>query len=942
MGAGGGGQQQQEVQEREIQQIELLCKQMYESTDPAERSKAERAMLEFSSSPNCLNKCQILIERSSSPYAQLLGAQTLVKIVGKQNSNLSVEQRLEVRNYALNYLANRQSLAPFVVQALTKLFAKITKLIWFDTKESQQIIPIVNQYFFQVNLERQIIGVLLLSQLVQEINQVEGDPILHRSLTRQRRISSTFRDYYLSEIFSLSCNVLQACLAALVNNERTPERMKLCEVALKLALNCLSYDFIGTSPDESNSDDLPTVQIPSSWRRLFVENTTLDLFFKLYHNLPSNISCYSLSCLVQMTSVRRSIFNNNERSQFLNRIVEGVRSILENPSGLSDPTTYHEFCRLLVRFKANFQLTELTKVSGYQEFIGLIKDFTCHAFQVWHCAPNSIHYLLMLWQKLVSSATYCKGSNDHYLDRYAPEIMRAYVQYRLEGVNAVVQDGAEDPLDDTPMLTQQMEQLQLVSRQSFKVTGEFLRSVFDQSAKRYEELLMVNNASVELAIIEGRLTWLIYIIAAAISGRLFVKGEEELLEGELACRVMQLIRLSDSQLHQGRRCEKLELAFLTFYDTYRKCYVADHAQYGKIIHKKLSEVLGLTDESRLLSVFITKIITNLNCWSSSELIVKNTLSILHELSLGFTSLTKIADLNEIKFILSHRTPEHFPFLSNSISVEFMRHRTSFYSSLGRLLIESMRHGNDEKFDEFMMPLDASFEQLRQAILLNPSPNIAQNEEAKRAFIGICRDVRGLAKEFVKPEFYFLLFEWIYPTYTPVIKRALEIWYNDPHVTTPALRLIAELVDTREKKNYHSTATSEAIYLFREVSSTVVSIGDRLLTLTDIPEENLYQYKLKAISIIFKITHTSLRAKINFSVFQLYGDPALNDLLQVFMKLFLSIINCDILVSTNFHKIPTTASLVYPLISIISSKHKELSKAEPPILFASGGSSGQSL
>jgi len=34
---------------------------------------------------------------------------------------------------------------------------------------------------------------------------------------------------------------------------------------LKLGYNCLNYDFIGTSTDES-SDDLCTVQIPTSWR----------------------------------------------------------------------------------------------------------------------------------------------------------------------------------------------------------------------------------------------------------------------------------------------------------------------------------------------------------------------------------------------------------------------------------------------------------------------------------------------------------------------------------------------------------------------------------------------------------------------------------------------------------------------------------------------------
>ena len=34
---------------------------------------------------------------------------------------------------------------------------------------------------------------------------------------------------------------------------------------LQLTVNCLTFDFIGTSMDES-SDDLGTVQIPTSWR----------------------------------------------------------------------------------------------------------------------------------------------------------------------------------------------------------------------------------------------------------------------------------------------------------------------------------------------------------------------------------------------------------------------------------------------------------------------------------------------------------------------------------------------------------------------------------------------------------------------------------------------------------------------------------------------------
>lgn len=58
---------------------------------------------------------------------------------------------------------------------------------------------------------------------------------------------------------------------------------------LRLAYNCISFDFIGTSPDES-SDDLCTVQIPTSWRPAFLDFNSLQLFFDLYHCLTPSLS----------------------------------------------------------------------------------------------------------------------------------------------------------------------------------------------------------------------------------------------------------------------------------------------------------------------------------------------------------------------------------------------------------------------------------------------------------------------------------------------------------------------------------------------------------------------------------------------------------------------------------------------------------------------------
>ncbi|XP_034721361.1 exportin-7-like, partial [Etheostoma cragini] len=158
-------------------------------------------------------------------------------------------------------------------------------------------------------------------------------------LTKHRKIASSFRDSSLFDIFTLSCNLLKqtkqseqtVTIASGKNlNLNDESQHGLLMQLLKLSYNCLNYDFIGTSTDES-SDDLCTVQIPTSWRSAFLDSSTLQLFFNLYHSIPPSLSPLVLSCLVQIASVRRSLFNNAERAKFLSHLVDGVKRILANP-----------------------------------------------------------------------------------------------------------------------------------------------------------------------------------------------------------------------------------------------------------------------------------------------------------------------------------------------------------------------------------------------------------------------------------------------------------------------------------------------------------------------------------------------------------------------------------------------------------------------------------
>ncbi|XP_042861288.1 exportin-7-like isoform X3 [Penaeus chinensis] len=937
--------------QKEVVKLELLCKQLHEASDGVRRQEAEKALVEFQSGQGAatLTQCQMLLDRAQSSYSQYLAATTLTKLVSRNPCTLSLQQRIDIRNYVLNYLATRPKLVHYVTQGLVVLFGRITKLGWFDGLDKEEwafrnVVGDVSQ-FLQGSVDHCVIGVQLLAQLTAEMNQIsESDA--NKSLTKHRKIASSFRDSQLYDIFQLSCTLLRTALEnSKTLNFNDESQHGLMTHLLRLALNCLTFDFIGTSVDES-SDDLGTVQIPTSWRPAFLDFSTVQLFFDLYASLPASLSPVALSCLVQIASVRRTLFSNEERAKFLSQLVNGVRNILQNPQGLSDPSNYHEFCRLLLRLKSNYQLGELVTVEHYPDAIQLIAKFTVESLNMWQFAPNSVHYLLSLWQRMVGSVPYMKATEPHLLETYTPEVVRAYVSSRLESVSVVLREGLDDPLDDVTVIQQQLDQLSTIGRCEYAKTCALLVQLFEQTAQRYQEHISarMNNRSQqhsmeEMAILEGQLTWLVYMIGSAIGGRVSfnTSDDHDAMDGELVCRVLQLMNLTDSCLPQGG-CERLELATISFFEQFRKIYVGDQVHKTSKFYRRLSEILGLNDESMVLAVFVRKIITNLKYWGHCEQILTRTLTLLSDLSISYNSVRKLVKLEEVQFMLNNHTrefrvlkesgpqnSEHFPFLGVGVSVQEMRSRTLFYTSLGRLLMVELGE-DEEKFTQFMVPITSAFDSVGRLLAQAETP-VFQAEEAKKGLIGLARDLRGLAYAFNTKTSYMMLFDWIYPTYTGVLVRGVEIWSHDPQITTPVLKLFAELVQNRSQRLQFDVSSPNGILLFREASKVICTYGSRILAQGDnIPKDQMYPMRLKGISICFSMLKAALCGNyVNFGVFRLYGDDALDSALHTFVKLLLSIPQSDLLVY------PKLSQTYYVLLECLAQDHMNfLSTLEPNV------------
>ena len=82
----------------------------------------------------------------------------------------------------------------------------------------------------------------------------------------------------------------------------------------------------------------------------------------------------------------------------------------------------------------------------------------------------------------------------------------------------------------------------------------------------------------------------------------------------------------------------------------------------------------------------------------------------------------------------------------------------------------------------------------------------------------------------------------YPNYIELFLQGVQLWYHDPLVAIPVLRLFSELVQNRSQRLLFDVTSPNGVLLFREASKIIVAYGERVLSLNDIPEADLYRRK----------------------------------------------------------------------------------------------------
>ena len=804
------------------------------------------------------------------------------------------------------------------------MLVRATKSGWFELDAQQSLVKDVVTFLAQPSRGVYLLGLRILDALVAEMNSPTPGTA---SLITQRKTAVSFRDASLLTVFNVGLAALRQLRDGgsplCAPGSSGPALERLTDAAVGLVLKCLSFDFVGTSMDDS-AEDVGTIQVPSSWRPALEEGATMQLFLSTYASSSPPLSCACLECLVRLASVRRSLFvSEAERAAFLARLLAGTADILRSRTGLGEHENYHEFCRLLGRLKTNYQLSELVAVDGWHDWLALVADFTVTSLHSWQWARGSVYYLLSLWARLVASVPYLKGEAPSQLDQYVPRITQAYVTTRLESVPlvATAAGGLDDPLEEEEQLSEQLESLPQLCRFQYEATCRFLCSLFDPLLGAYGAAGgaaapqlggqpgalgssppvgggagLVQQPPADLGVLEGQLSWLVYIVGAVIRGRQSSPTAEsqEAVDGELVLRVFRLVALMDAPRHAGRSAEprqRLELAMLGFFQHFRKVYVGEQGMTSSRVYVPLSEHLGLHDHLAVLNACVAKVSSNLAVFVASPAVVEASLGLLADLAAGYASGRMLLRLDSISYALQHHGEQHFPFLREPANC---RARTVFYTTLGRL---QFLEEQPLRFRAFMAPFDALCAQLAA---LSRDGAAFRAPHTRALLVGLLRDLRGVVAATSSRKPYCQLFEWLHPTHIPLLHATMDAFGDDPAVAIPLLKFLAELASNKTQRCTFDTSSVNGILLFREVSRLVCAYGTRVLGAAAGPALHggggqVYDARYKGIWVALSCVSRALAGNyVNFGVFQLYGDPALRDALDCALALATCIPPPDVL------------------------------------------------
>ena len=902
----------------QLARFESLCSDMYSSSREDARRSAHDFLMPLLGPAESIPQLEFVLSNSSNPHALLFAANGLIQLITTYWSALTELQRNELKGFLTSYLAQhcgRMYSNPLWEQSMSfmiRLLCRIVKLCWLEGPKYQTIVGEVQSLIDTGSVAQATLAVDIFTTLTVEMQPTKGV-----QMARHRRTAMSFRDVSLGSIFQTAMKILQNLFQGKLNISDKAEEARLVHKVLKLVVGSLSFDFMGTMPDET-AEDQATVMVPYTWTHV-KDLSYPSLFFDLYMTCVSanrrGCAVLSLQALVLLASLRRSLYSKEEeRTAMLSSYIKGTSKILATRAGLDDEECYHEFSRLLGRINAANQLTELSSNPQFGAWIDEVFNFTASALRQIDHLPNSMHYLLGFWTALVAPTMSMGAKAPDQVKKYLEQVLLLFLQSRLEQTDSASQD--ENLL---------MEQLDVVSA----LSRNFLKPSHSALVR-----------GLEFANEEEKIVCLVYLMSAVLGGNAEVRHrsrsaddspvsnmaitslpEEYVLIGDIIKRVLGLIDRTDES--NIKVSEDLELAYLFFLDQLKKVYLAEQAKITALVVPRregtsnLCEAIGLSSDAALIDVIVKKLLGNLKKRGGMDLVLKRSFGLMNDLLAvpagiyidddsrgGIAPMTAALAQNErIQYVLAHHETIDF----NRIDKNY---NTIYYSIVFRIIFS-------EKLSVDWSYFNSLFAEIAQNGIQNRSPQQA------KLIVTLARNLKGVSLSATSGDTFNMLFKYLVenpknPSACKIslFSTAADIWWDEPQVVVPVLKFIADFAHNKAQRICFDSNSPNGLLLFREAVKVLSAYGQRMLQRpSNFPYKDVYEEKYKGIGAALSLyTNTLGGGYANLGVFELYGDTTLQVSMATALGLSLAIPLNDL---SAFIK---SLKSVYTFLELVTKSH----------------------
>jgi hypothetical protein len=391
----------------------------------------------------------MLLHQSFLVYTHMFAVSQLRRIVTAHYASLALNEKRDLKNFLIGFLLHQNlndilmtqttknmsgsplailymgnnivaaeaktqggavKTASFILIQLAQLLGFVFLAAWFDADEFSE--PVSRNFAPILSLEApnnqpthgQIITIHVLTAMINEI----GRPSLVSNIrpSKLRTASIRFRDTQLQYCLDYAIRMLNTYSVLSLDMASGDDfSVAYAHSAADLLRAVFQFDFLGSLPDEL-SEEGDSIQVPSSWRSSIEPNLLKNLVTCLRNctsprkTQPPNpqfqeLSVLIVECLSLVISVRQSLFNDRDKSVWLESILNETAATLATSTTLTGIASNCEEslnlftakAKLLARLKMSYSHRELVASPNFEAWLLQIAQFTHYGFEKWKACP---------------------------------------------------------------------------------------------------------------------------------------------------------------------------------------------------------------------------------------------------------------------------------------------------------------------------------------------------------------------------------------------------------------------------------------------------------------------------------------------------------------------------------------------------------------------------